>query len=132
MKEQSIAHGKTIIVAVACAFVFSEVASALLRIGFGAPGWGGNDLIRDVLTLILVYFLYQGYEWARLLTILLSLLAVLAGLYAAYLGFNASDLLIIYYGLMGAIINGACAAALIFSSGVAEFMQAQRNKRRHH
>ncbi len=130
MKEQSIAQGKTIIVAVICVYIFAEAIALFLRLNLGVPLWGFFDLVRDGLISILLLFLYQGREWARLLVVLGTLFAACVYLYTLYVGLGASSLFTIYVGLMGAIIFGACAVALTFSRGVAEFMQYQRSKRR--
>ncbi len=113
-----------------CVYAFAEAIALFLRFNFGIPLWGLFDLVRDGLICILLFFLYKGREWARLLVVLGTLFATCVYLYALYLGLVLSSPFSIYVGLMGTIIFGACTAALVFSSSVAEFMQYQRSKGR--
>lgn len=63
-----------------------------------------QQIVRFVLTLALLYFLFQGKNWARITLIVLFLLAILAGLIALFIPVPLTAkvpflVMIIIYGL---------------------------------
>jgi len=85
-------------------------------IGFGDIA---RQIIRFSLTVLLCYFLYKGHKWAKVITIILSILAFFIIVFSG--GFSV--LLII----MGALY-AYFAIALIVSKSVKSFMEHQKNK----
>ena len=118
--------GKILVLGVLATVLLLQLAVAGLTIVRAGPAGMGSTLIRIVISLVLSGYLYRGREWARItmavLLILGALFAIVGGLQVLQLG--AVGWIIF---AMGAIY-GACAAILLFSSSVREFLSLQGSR----
>lgn len=68
-------RGSIVIYAVILIVFLREVVDVATTLGTGAaPNWG--SAVRIVVTLVLLYGLYRGYLWARMLLIVLGMIAL--------------------------------------------------------
>jgi len=82
--------------------------------------------LRTVITAALLYFLYQGHGWARVITILLySLAAPVALLFAQLM--KDESLLMTSFMLAFCVFAGGSAIALLRSKSIRTFLHAQRH-----
>lgn len=83
-------------------------------------------MVRTVLTIGLMYFLYYGYAWARWVAIVGNVLAVLLCSYAA---FTLQNIYGLAFGLYGAVCM-YIAVCLFRSEAILAFFSHQRARRR--
>jgi hypothetical protein len=118
--------GKILVLAVLATVLLVQLAVAGLTVLRAGPAGMGSTLIRIAVSLVLSGYLYRGREWARItmavLLMLGALVAIVGGLQMLQLG--AVGWIIF---AMGAIYGG-CAAILLFSSSVRDFLSLQGSR----
>jgi hypothetical protein len=116
-------RGKILVLGVLATVLLIQLVVAGLTVLRAGPAGMGSTLIRIAISLALSGYLYRGREWARItmavLLILGALVAIVGGLQVLQLG--AVGWMIF---AMGAVY-GVCAAILLFSPSVREFLSLQ-------
>ena len=117
--------GKNLISAVLLISLFGELILF--------PLMGNFDIVRLILTLAMVFFVYEGYNWARILMgVLLGLAGILVSIPLLSLEHNFSGFLVL------AVIMGVYyfvgMSILLFSKSAIGFLKhrRERKKQRHH
>ncbi|MGF1487443.1 MAG: hypothetical protein ACFBSE_10180 [Prochloraceae cyanobacterium] len=78
-------QGRTYLLVILSAIAVPAVLNVALRIVFLPQTIGITELIRFTLTVILVFFTFKGYVWARWITCILLLVAGVGGtLFASF------------------------------------------------
>jgi hypothetical protein len=116
-------RGKILVLGVLATVLLIQLAVAGLTMLRAGPAGMGSTLVRIVISLVLSGYLYRGREWARLIMAVLlivgALVAIVGGLQVLQLGAVGWTIF-----AMGAVY-GACAAILLFSRSVREFLSLQ-------
>jgi hypothetical protein len=116
-------RGKLLVLGVLATVLLIQLIVAGLTALRAGPAGMGSTLIRIVISLVLSGYLYRGREWARItmavLLMLGALVAIVGGLQVLQLGAVGWTIF-----AMGAIYGG-CAAILLLSRSVREFLRLQ-------
>ena len=134
IEDQSIRKGKNIVIAAIFALVLFSIIEL---VGYGVNtttvGYGriGTEAFNITLTIIISYFLYKGFRWARILVgilmiinSILCLIRIVSGFYVYQL-----DSLFMAYMVVYFIVNAILGALLLYSKDVKSFMEFQSNKK---
>lgn len=120
---EEIQKGKKIVIVIIAVILLADIvttvtlASMYLSVGntLRAMSDGIQGIIRLAFTGVLLFFLYKGKKWAKIMMLILFLVA-------SVIAFLSFDLFTIVLG----IIYMGCCMTLIFSSSVKAFLAQQR------
>ena len=126
LKEDEIQRGRTIVVAIIVStLTFSLLVAITYNLHFG-PTKILIHIIRFLLAITLLWFLYKGYNWARWVNIVLF---TMAGVFTILSGIELMTKFL--FGLtmviMSVVYLGS-ASFLLFSSNVTAFLNYQKSK----
>jgi FtsH-binding integral membrane protein len=125
MKDNAIARGRNTIIAIACAYLLMETSLLLTRAWLGLPFPPGN-ILRYVVTPVLIFLMYKGSEWARFILVLRAVVSTIVGVYILYLVLSRTpDLLLLGFALAAIVLYGPVTAVLMFSKDVSQFIASQ-------
>ena len=122
-------QGRTHLLVILSAIVAPEVLIAVLLSLFAPQNIGVTQLVRWILTVILVFFTYKGYYWARWI---MSILLLIAGVYGTVLAsqvlaVNRIGGILLIFLSMFYVLSGM---SLRKSEEIKSFCKYQRNSRK--
>lgn len=125
-EEEDIEKGRKAITKIALVIIGLDVLSLLVLLMTGNIGSFGTGFVRIIFTCLLFYCLYKGYSWAKTLTIILFLIALVISLVSAFILEHSivSVFMFLYCGLSVYVV-----CLLAFSSNVREFLKYQKHLR---
>lgn len=126
-RERSIQEGRQIVIALMAYFIMVEIFTLVITL-FNGQYITVVSIIRFLLTLVTVVYLYKGKNWAKLLLSLGAVLGFFGLAYAIFLQLKSPTISIFNFLFVSivTVLQGLAAYLLIFSSAVEEFVKSRK------